>query len=175
MHRGGFRRPGRARLSRDRVPPRLPLSLPGFGTQPGPGQDMTDTAAHRLRLHLRTWLGRWPGSGPIDVVGSIHREQPGWDGRIFPVIGIHSPDGAVLSLSPPSAAEIRYRVRQLVANGTSWEELLPLLPGLLAQEGRRVYSGVFRWCEDPAKLPDAGDWIKATDEAVPDWLRPFGH
>ncbi len=136
---------------------------------------MTDTAAQLLRLHLRTWLGRWPGSGPVDVVGSIRREQPGWDGRIFPVIGVYSPEGAVLSLPPRSAAEVRSRVRELTADGASWEEVLALLPGLLAQEGRRVYSGIFRWCEDPAKLPDAGAWIDAADESVPEWLRPFGH
>ena len=136
---------------------------------------MTDSPAHRLRLHLRTWLGRWPGSGPIDVVGSIRRDQPGWDGRIFPVIGIHSPDGSVLSLPPRAAAEVRSRIRQLAANGTSWDELLPLLPGLLAQEGGRVYSGIFRWCEEPAKLRDAGIWVDAAKESVPEWLRPFGH
>jgi GNAT superfamily N-acetyltransferase len=136
---------------------------------------MTDSPATLLRRHLRTWLGRWPASDTIDVVGSIRREQPGWDGRIFPVIGVQSPDGSVLSLPPRDAAEIRDRVRQLTTDGTSWDELLALLPGLLGQEGRRVYSGIFRWCEDPAKLPDAGVWVDAAHESVPEWLRPFGH
>ncbi len=64
---------------------------------------------------------------------------------------------------------------QLAANGTTWDELLPILPALLAHEDRRVYSGIFRWCERPAPLPDAGEWVDAADDSVPEWLRPFGH
>jgi GNAT superfamily N-acetyltransferase len=126
-------------------------------------------------MHLRAWLGRWPGSGPVDVVGSVRRDLPGWDGRIFPVIGVHAPDSSVLSVPPRTAAGVRARVVQLAANGTTWDELLPILPALLAKEDRRVYSGIFRWCEQPAPLPDAGEWVDATDESVPEWLRPFGH
>ena len=143
--------------------------------RPSRGDAMTDSPASRLRLHLRSWLGRWPATSPIEVVGSVRRELPGWDGRLFPVIGVHSPDGSVLSVPQRDAARLRAAVRQLLADGTSWEELLPRLPILLGQDGRRVYSGVFRWCEEPAKMRDVGDWIDATDESVPEWLRPFGH
>jgi GNAT superfamily N-acetyltransferase len=133
------------------------------------------TPFERLTRHLTEWLGRWPGSGGIDVVGSVRREQPGWDGRVFPVIGVHSPEASVLSVPPADAERVRSRMVQLGTNGRTWEELLPLLPGLLAREDRIVYSGIFRWCDRPSALPDAGEWIAADDPTVPEWLRPFGH
>lgn len=129
----------------------------------------------RLHRHLRTWLGRWPGSGPVEVVGSIARERPGWDGRVFPVIGVRSPKSGVLSV-PPDAAET---VRSAVARSSTadseraWAEVLGRLPALLGAPDRRVYSGVFRWCERPADLSDAGVWIDVDDPSVPEWLKPF--
>lgn len=110
----------------------------------------------------------------MDVVGSKQRERPGWDGRVFPVIGVRAPAAAVLSVPPHVATTARLRVERLTANGTTWDELLPMLPTLLGREGR-VYSGIFRWCERPADLPDAGVWVNADDPSVPAWLRPFGH
>jgi len=133
------------------------------------------TPTERLTRHLTEWLGRWPGEGGIDVVGSVRREQPGWDGRIFPVIGVHSPDASVLSVPPGDADTVRAGMVQLGSNGRTWDDLLPLLPTLLARTDRIVYSGIFRWCERPADLPDAGEWIPAEDPSVPLWLRPFGH
>ena len=123
-----------------------------------------------LEEHLRTWLGRWPGDAPIDVVGSPRREEPGWDGRVFPVLGVHSPEGSVLSVPPAAEQTIRSSV-----DGHSWEELLGLVPHLLGRDDRFVYSGVFRYCDQPSDLPDAGDWIAADHPSVPEWLRPFGH
>jgi GNAT superfamily N-acetyltransferase len=127
-----------------------------------------------LSRHLNDWLGRWPGEEPIDVVGSPRREEPGWDGRIFPVIGVHSPDTSVLSVPPADAAAVRKGLNE----HETWEELLLQLPYLLGREDRFVYSGVFRYCDRPiapADLPDAGAWIAADHPSVPDWLRPFGH
>jgi len=132
---------------------------------------VTLTAGERLRRHLRTWLGRWPGGTPLDVVGSVARERPGWDGRIFPVIGVYAPDSGVLSV-PPYAAPA---VRSTVDGATTWDALLPRLPVILGRPDRRVYSGVFRWCEQPTDLSDAGVWIDAADPWVPEWLRPFNH
>jgi RimJ/RimL family protein N-acetyltransferase len=127
-----------------------------------------------LSRHLSEWLGRWPGEEPIDIVGSSRREEPGWDGRVFPVLGVHSPDTSVLSVPPADAAAVRKGLH----DGETWEELLPQLPHLLGREDRIVYSGVFRYCDRPiapADLPDAGEWIAADHPSVPQWLRPFGH
>jgi GNAT superfamily N-acetyltransferase len=38
----------------------------------------------------------------------------------------------------------------------------------------RTVRLVFRWCTDPAPLPEAGSWLPAADPRVPDWLHPFG-
>jgi GNAT superfamily N-acetyltransferase len=126
----------------------------------------------RLRLHLRNWLGRWPATDAIDVVGSIRRIRPGWDGRTFSLVGVGTPNTAVLSV-PPSWAPI---MRERVARAASqWTQLMPMLPGLVNRPDQPVYAGVFRWCDRPADLPEAGEWVDADDPRVPEWLRPFGH
>lgn len=129
----------------------------------------------RLHRHLRAWLGRWPGSATLDVVGATARERPGWDGRVFRVIGVRTPEAGVLSV-PPHAAET---VRAALPNSTVdpekiWSTLLERLPALLDTPDGRVYTGIFRWCDRPADLPDAGVWIDAADPVVPEWLTPFG-
>jgi GNAT superfamily N-acetyltransferase len=135
----------------------------------------------RLRKHLRSWLGRWPASQPassvssgliIDVVGSRRRERRGWDGRVLPLVGIRSPDSSVISVRRHRAGVVRDCAEQ---PGMRWEDLLAILPTLLDRPDQRVYSGVFRWCGDPADLPDVGTWERADSPAVPEWLRPFGH
>jgi GNAT superfamily N-acetyltransferase len=132
----------------------------------------------RLREHLNAWLGRWPSavSGSpglaVDVVGSRQRERGGWDGRVFALLGIRSPDSSVLSVRRRRASVVRAHAHQA---GMTWDALVALLPTLLDRPDQRVYSGVFRWCEHPADLPDAGTWERADDPGVPDWLRPFGH
>jgi len=134
----------------------------------------------RLYQHLRTWLGQWPGTPPVTVVGSVARERPGWDGRVFPVIGVRTPEFGVVSV-PPSAADA---VRSALATDpdlahvrdleTIWAALVARLPFLVGLPDRRVYAGVFRWCERPADLPDAGEWVDVADPAIPPWLKPFG-
>jgi GNAT superfamily N-acetyltransferase len=131
-----------------------------------------ETIQTRLHRHLRRWLGRWPATTPVDVVGSHRRARPGWDGRVFPLIGVRAPDSAVVSVRPKRAPV----VRDFVDGGRrGWDEILSTLPTLLDRPDQRVYSGVFRWCERPADLPDVGTWIDADDPAVPEWLTPFGH
>jgi len=128
---------------------------------------MSQTHA-RLEKHLRRWLGRWPARAPVDVVGSVGRERPGWDGRVHVLLGVSSPEGGVVSV-PPAAAS---RVRALAT--ARWGDLPAVLPAALGRHDSQVYSGVFRWCERPAALRDAGIWVHADDPAVPEWLRPFG-
>lgn len=133
-----------------------------------------DSPADRLRRHLTDWLGRWPArtdGTSVDVVGSPRRVRPGWDGRTYPVLGVHAPDSSVLSVAPEAAD----RVRAGLPAQTQWDDLPVRLPVLLGRPDARVYTGVFRWCARPAELPDAGVWVDARDPAVPEWLRPFGH
>jgi len=131
--------------------------------------------AERLRQHLRTWLGRWPAARQMDVVGSVARTRPGWDGHVFQILGVGSPDHAVLSVPPSWAQIVRERVESALRGTPQWTDVLPKLPDLLNRPEANVYSGIFRWSAAPAPLPDAGEWVPATDPRLPDWLRPFGH
>jgi GNAT superfamily N-acetyltransferase len=123
----------------------------------------------RLRRHLAHWLGQWPATSELSVVGSARREQPGWDGAVHPLIGVGASQGVVLSV-PLGQAE---RVRKVAATAASREVLLAALPPLLGYPGKGVYTGVFRWSARPADLPDAGDWLDPADPVVPGWLRVF--
>jgi GNAT superfamily N-acetyltransferase len=129
----------------------------------------------RLDEHLRRWLGSWPPKSTVDVVGSPGRAEPGWDGRVFELIGIRTPAAAMLSVPPTEEAAIRQRVADAMGSGSTWDELVSMLPHLIRRPDRIVYSGIFRWSEKPADLPDGGEWVPATAAGVPDWLHPFGH
>jgi GNAT superfamily N-acetyltransferase len=138
---------------------------------------VSHSPGQRLRQHLRIWLGQWKEDGQttVDVVGSEQRQTPGWDGRVFPVVGVASPEGGVISVNPVAALGLRPKVEHLTAMGVGWIDLVPMLPTLLERADKPVYSGIFRWCERPAELPDGGEWIDAADPSVPAWLRPFCH
>jgi GNAT superfamily N-acetyltransferase len=126
---------------------------------------MSDTAS--LEKFLVEWLGAWPGTPGLTVVGAPVRTQPTWDGSVRDVMGVRTPDGGVLSVRPDLADAVRARVR-------SWAEVDSRLPAALGRPSARTYAGVFRWTTEPADLPDAGEWVPVTDPRVPAWLRPFG-
>jgi GNAT superfamily N-acetyltransferase len=124
----------------------------------------------RLRRHLAHWLGQWPATAPVSVVGSPRREAPGWDGIVHPVIGVNSGTGSVISVPPSRVAKVRELVRAIGPDG----DLRDGLPDAVGLPGHGLYTGVFRWSVQPEPLPDAGTWIDATDPVVPQWLRIFG-
>ena len=100
------------------------------------------------------------------MVGSRRREEPGWDGRLYPVVGVGDGRGVVLSV-PPGAAEA------LDALGGHCDGLADALPAAVGHPDRKVGRGVFRWSLDPPPLPEAGEWVPPGDARVPEWLRPF--
>lgn len=128
--------------------------------------------ASRLEAHLRIHLGQWPPRAPLDVVGSPARDAPDWDGAVRAVVGVATPEAAVLSV-PPRYADA---VRSLGAawRSASYREGLNEVFGYTG-DARRVLdgSGVFRWSTEPAPMPDAGEWVERDDPRVPEWLRPF--
>ena len=128
---------------------------------------MTTFSTHDLLgAHLVTWLGRWPGEGRgLTVVGSARRVEPGWDGSVYPVIGVSDTDGRGVLSVPPSAVDA---VSAALADDD--RDRIPAAVG----SGERFFTGVFRWSTAPADLPDAGTWVAADDPSVPEWLRPFG-
>jgi GNAT superfamily N-acetyltransferase len=121
----------------------------------------------RLAAHLATWLGSWPPTADLTVVESPARTMPGWDGRVYRVIGVATPHGAVLSVPPGSAAPVRERTRE-------WVRLPAVLPDALGRPGAPVWLGTLRWTGRPADLPDVGVWLPAGEPLLPEWLRPFG-
>jgi GNAT superfamily N-acetyltransferase len=120
---------------------------------------------HRLERHLRSWLGAWPPNGSLLIVGSPRRVEPSWNGDVFPVAGVAAPFGTVLSV-PPEVAEALPPSKDLDA-------IAARLPAAVGRPHRHLGRGVFRWCERPEPLPDAGEWVDPADERLPAWLRPF--
>lgn len=127
---------------------------------------MTPPAA--LSRHLAGWLGKWPGSGTLEVVGSFRREEPAWDGALHPVMGVLSTAGGVLSVPPAVAREVRALIDRAPRE---WRERLPEVVGY---PGRSVVETAYRFTDQPPGLPDVGRWMACTDPALPSWLAPFG-
>jgi GNAT superfamily N-acetyltransferase len=121
-----------------------------------------------LDRHLRTWLGAWPPPpGRIVVVGSEARTTPGWDGAVRAVLGVASPDGAVVSVAPAVAREVG-----AVGEAAAFADLAEVGERL----GGTLWEAAFRWSDAPAsqvELPDLGVWVSTSDPRVPDWLKPF--
>lgn len=129
----------------------------------------------RLQAHLQRWLGAWPPSRPVHVIGSDRRTEPGWDGVVRPLNGVSTPDGAVVSVPPAAAERVAGAVDQLEGDGTP-DVLAALgarLPELLDLPGHGVGSGVFRWSTAPTPSDDPGTWLRRDDPRVLEWLRPF--
>ncbi len=127
---------------------------------------MSRTPAARLAAHLESWLGAWPPARPVHVIGWFRREEPGWDGKLYPVAGVGDGAGLVLSV-PPRYAEV------VAALGDDLARVGAQVPALLSHPDRSFGRGVFRWSAAPATLPDAGEWVSPTDPRLPGWLRPF--
>jgi len=100
------------------------------------------------------------------IVGSDLRTTPGWDGAIRPLVGVATPDGAVVSVAPSLVDAAR-------GVGRTLAELTQGLPAALGHPTAALGTGIFRWSVAPAPLPDAGEWVPTDDRRVPEWLRPF--
>lgn len=121
----------------------------------------------RLYHHLVTWLGQWPAGRALHVVGSERRTRPGWNGTVFPVIGVGTPTATVLSVPPSCTAAARALADQPM------DAVLAGLPEAVGCPDSPARRAVFRYTLAPAPLPDAGKWVAATDPVVPQWLRQF--
>lgn len=129
---------------------------------PGP-----DEVLDRLSRHLRAWLGAWPPTGGLTVVGSARRQEPGWDGVVRPLAGLRTPEGAVVSVPPGRVDDVRG------ADG-DFDDLMDALAALLGRPEATPGLGVFRFATAPPDLGEVGEWVAADDPRVPPWLRPFG-
>lgn len=131
-----------------------------------PGSVISLTPRQRLDAHLRSWLGTWPPTEPVTVVGSTRRTAPGWDGRVRPFVGVASPLGTVLSVPPD-------RVEAVKALGSEREAIERGLAEALGREDWQFHEGVMRWSEAPADTDAPGVWVPTDHPDVPGWLRPF--
>jgi GNAT superfamily N-acetyltransferase len=123
----------------------------------------------RLAAHLANWLGLWPPTASLVVVGSSHRSEPGWDGQVRPVAGVESPDGVVVSVPPPAAAAT-------IALGAErgLDGLAAVIGDLVGVRGATLRRGVFRYCRRLVTVASPiGEWVPTGDPRVPAWLSPF--
>ncbi|MEV0562781.1 GNAT family N-acetyltransferase [Dactylosporangium sp. NPDC050588] len=123
-----------------------------------------------LARFLQVWLGAWPAPDQgITVVGHPARDKPRWDGAEQLMLGVTDAAGrGVLSVPPVHRDEVAALLARMPL-----EDLLARLPGLLGRPEQVCFTGVFRWSQAPAELPDAGEWEPADGPGIPDWLRPF--
>lgn len=146
--------------------PADPLLVP-LGGRPDDEPPTAKQVEARLADFLTEFLGEWPGTPGLTVVGSSARVEPGWDGSVRDVVGVLTPDGGVLSVPPQWAQRVRAAVPTVA-------DLPTRLPQALDRPHARTFAGTFRWTGEPAPLADAGEWVDVADARVPEWLKPFG-
>lgn len=127
-----------------------------------------------LTRFLQVWLGTWPPPGAgITVVGHPARDKPRWDGAEQLALGVTDAAGrGVLSVPPAHRDAVAGLIAGLDA-GAAADVLAARLPQLLQRPEQVFFTGVFRWTQTPAALPDAGAWEPSDGPGIPDWLRPF--
>lgn len=126
-----------------------------------------------LAAHLGAWLGSWPPTAAIDVVGAVARLRPGWDGSPAALVGVGTAVRTLLSV-PPDRVEAVVRVLGPLDDPDVRQAVLRAV----GAAGRTLGRGVFRWSgcvAGPRRLPDAGEWVDQSDPRVPEWLLPFNY
>lgn len=135
---------------------------------------VTRAEAHRrLTTHLRAWLGAWPPQRDAELVVWPGRDRPAWNRDTWPLLGVESPVGTVLSVSPtlipsPGAGD---DARIAIALKDPRPDLA--VPAVLGRPDLHFGRAALRWAEQPVDLPDIGEWVAANDRRLPVWLRAF--
>lgn len=128
----------------------------------------------RLARHLQAWLGSWPPAEALQTVVWPGRDVPGWDGGTWLGLGVESPLGTVLSLSPRLVGDPAPAGGHLVAT-TAWASDPTLATAMALGHPNLIFGrSVFRWSDGPPTLPEIGDWVPHDDARVPTWLQAFG-
>ncbi|HYH51761.1 MAG TPA: GNAT family N-acetyltransferase [Acidimicrobiia bacterium] len=94
--------------------------------------------------------------------------EPAWDGKVYPVAGVETPAGTVLSVPPDLVDKVSAAGEDLVTIGAA-------LPGMVGRPDAKFGRGVFRWCHELLDLePDPrAVWLPPADRRVPPWLTVF--
>jgi len=127
----------------------------------------------RLQRHLRAWLGAWPPARELELVAWSGRDRLGWDGGTCIGLGVESPGGTVLSLSPTLLVDPRAVDPDRVLAALHAPDAAEAVPAVLGRPDLTLSCATFRWSERPAVLPVVGEWVAADDPRLPTWLRPF--
>jgi ribosomal protein S18 acetylase RimI-like enzyme len=135
-----------------------------MSSDPIPSRDDLDQL---LARHLSHRLGAWPPSGELQVVGCELRDEPEWDGVVRPLLGVETPTGTIISVSP----KVLSAVAQLAQGGR--EELSAGIGALFDREGESLGFGIFRYLDHLVDLDELGEWVEPDDARLPGWLRPF--
>lgn len=128
-----------------------------------------------LTEHVARRLGHWPPRRPFEAIVWSGRDHSGWDGGHWPLLGLVTPFGTVLSISPhviegKGLGRLDQNDLDAALRGTH-----PFALGKsLGQPNLRRGLATFRWSTTPTPGPDVGSWLTSTDQRLPDWLRPFG-
>lgn len=118
-----------------------------------------ETIPASLEAHLRRELGVWPPLRELTVTTTEARRELSWDGRERPVMGVWTPEGAVVS--------VRDDLFEQAEGAASLDDLAGRLGG-------RIAKGIMRWTDDPTPLDPLGEWLPVDDPMIPEWLHPFG-
>lgn len=127
----------------------------------------------RLERFLEAWLGMWPPEQELHVVIQPERDHPSWDGSTWLGLGVESPVGTVLSLSPRAVSNSRTVDDHLLAGALKAPDPLAAISLALGQPNLRLNRSTFRWSDNPAELPEVGEWISHDDSRTPIWLQTF--
>ncbi|MDQ3695503.1 MAG: GNAT family N-acetyltransferase [Chloroflexota bacterium] len=127
----------------------------------------------RLEAHLRTWLGAWPPTRDLELVVWPGRDEPGWDGGVWPGLGVESPAGTVLSLSPAIVPDPAALDPARVLAALRSPAATTAVPAALGRPELTLTRAAFRWSAAPAALARLGEWVDRRDPRLPPWLRQF--
>jgi ribosomal protein S18 acetylase RimI-like enzyme len=103
----------------------------------------------------------------LEIVGCDLRDEPEWDGVVRPMLGVETPTGTIISVSPGAVSE----AEQLARGGVA--ALSAGIGAVFGQDGEKLGFGIFRYLDHLVDLDDLGEWVDSDDVRLPGWLRPF--
>lgn len=127
----------------------------------------------RLATFLSSRLAAWPPAASLELRACGLRDQPRWDGKPVPFLGIESPQGIVITFSPSVFPIASTLDPVTVEDDLGTSEAHITIPALFGHPEMHFGRGVFRYLGEFVDLPEIGEWVDATDSRLPEWLHPF--
>ena len=130
-----------------------------------------------LTAHLREWIGAWPPPGRgLTVVAVRARDEPGWDGRVRPLLGAVDAGGdGIVAVAPAIHQAVTELLHGEAVDVLDDDRVCARVGEVVAGEGAVLGVGVLRWTTGiTTDLAPLGTWLPHSDPRVPAWLEPFG-